>query len=288
MGHNLRHEMRDAIYYAFSEHTDKHDLKAKGMAEGKIFSYGRRNALLDRANDFSKYCNTLGVNRVNAVTPGIVQGYLDSKAGSCTQRTLDEYRGQLKTIGGLCGVNMVCSRVYADRPADAARGAASVISTEDYAKILDYAESHPSGSAVCVRLEQLIGIRVSDMAYGIQVQENTLKIRSKNGKILTRGITPEIRQIIDSGAFKELLEGTKVRAPKDGSINRWLNRVEDKLGIERHSFHDLRRYVAQSKYNELRNSGLNRSEALSAVSVWLNHGSNRDETMLKSYIHDAW
>ena len=40
--------------------------------------------------------------------------------------------------------------------------------------------------------------------------------------------------------------------------------------------------------DELRNSGLSRTETLSKVSIWLNHGPNREKMLLKSYIANAW
>ena len=139
-------------------------------------------------------------------------------------------------------------------------------------------------------LEKEIGVRVSDIAYGIKVDEpaQKLHIRCKNGKWLTRQITPAIRDIMALKPFQDALIGEKFRPVKDNSINKQLRRIEDKLGLEHHSFHDLRRRVAQDKYDELRASGLSRSECLTAVSIWLNHGRNREQMMLKSYIADAW
>ena len=139
-------------------------------------------------------------------------------------------------------------------------------------------------------LEKEIGVRVSDIAYGINVdmRHEMLHIRCKNGKWCDRPITPAIREIMTLKHFQDSLVGEKFRPVKDNSINKQLRRIEDKLGIEQHSFHDLRRRVAQDRYDVLRTSGLSRSECLQAVSVWLNHGKEREKMMLESYIADAW
>lgn len=83
-------------------------------------------------------------------------------------------------------------------------------------------------------------------------------------------------------------EEGKLIAPKDNSLNKWLNRTQDKLGLERHSWHSVRRRIAQDKYDAFRGSGMTRSEALSQVSLWLNHGPNREQTMKESYVANIW
>lgn len=287
MSKNLRHQLRTEIMSAFSEGIDKHSLKRDGGGETKVFSYGTKFVLLDRVNDF---CRTVPaeVKTIRQLRPEHAQEYLDAKAKTCTQRTLDEYRSELKKIGLICGVDLSVDRVLADRPADAHRGAASVISREDFAKIIDYAERHPSASGLCIQLERHIGVRVSDLSYGIKIDGDLLRIKCKNGKLLTRLITPEIRSLLQSDIGRKLTQGDTFIAPKDNSLNKYLSRVEDALGLERHSFHDVRRRIAQDRYDDLRHSGLSRSDALSSVSVWLNHGEKRDWMLLKSYIHDAW
>lgn len=217
-----------------------------------------------------------------------ILNYLDYKAKTCTQKTVDEYRSDLKRIGLCAGVDLSCGRVYANKKESEHRGAQAVISKEDFAQILEYCKEHPSGSATAILLEAEIGVRVSDAVYGIHLAPSELHIRAKNGKWMTRPITPEIRRIIDSEAFKTRLVGDKWYGPKDASVNKYLRRLQEKLGLEYHSFHDIRRRIAQDKYDELRNAGLGRTEALSKVSIWLNHGPNREKMLLQSYISNAW
>ena len=80
---NVRHEMRSAIMNSFREGMNKRDLKRRNEAEGKVFSYGSKFALLDRVNDF---CKTLpkGIT-LDELKPEHVRAYLDEKAKTCTQ-----------------------------------------------------------------------------------------------------------------------------------------------------------------------------------------------------------
>ena len=88
--------------------------------------------------------------------------------------------------------------------------------------------------------------------------------------------TPELRRVWTTDYMQKMVDaGGKLRAPKDNSLNKWLRRTEDKLGLDHHSWHSVRRRIAQDKYDAYRGSGMTRMDALSKVSLWLNHGPNR-------------
>lgn len=232
------------------EGTKKREMKAQGLGEDRVFSHTSAGVLLDRITDFSKFCKSCGINRLAKVTPKIAREYLESKVYTCSQKTVNEYRSELIKLGKICKVDLECEKVYVQNDIQSTRGAQAVISRNDFAQILDYCRSHPSKSGVCIMLEKEIGVRVSDIAYGIKVDEQAQKlhIRCKNGKWLDRQITPPIRDIMALKPFQEALVGDKFRPVKDNSINKQLRRIEDKLGLEHHSFHDIRRRVAQDKY----------------------------------------
>lgn len=286
---NIRHEMRTEVMRAFSEGADKHSAKRDGRGADKIFSYSTKFVLLDRINDFCRYLPA-EVKSLGQLRPEHAQAYLDAKAkAGCTQHTLDEYRSELKKLGAVCRADLAVERrVLADRPLDEHRGAMSVMPKEDFAKILEYAAEHPSKSGLCIQLERHLGVRVSDLAYGVRITGDVLSIQCKNGKVLTRAITPEIKALLQSETGRSMTVGNRFVGVKDNSLNKYLNRVEDKLGLERHSFHDVRRRIAQDKYDECRHGGMTRSDSLSVVSLWLNHGDRRDWMILHSYIYNAW
>lgn len=283
---NLRCQLRTAVFDAFRENLDKHSLKKESEGSKLVFSYGTRNQLLDRITDFCKYTDKR--NKEDITKEDVIK-YLDIKAANnCSQRTLDEYRSELKKIGLLIDVDLSVQKIYANKQKVANRGAESVMTPFDYNILEIYMMNRPCGSGICIMLEKELGIRVSDMAYGIQIDGDILKIRCKNGKILERPITPNVREIMEMKQFKKMLDGNKVRAPKDNSINKYLLRVQRRIKMDEHSFHDIRRMVAQEHYDALRKDGMGRSEALEKTSIWLNHGPNREKMMLESYIANAW
>lgn len=135
---NLRYRLRTVVFKSYGEHTDKHALKKAGDDRQRVYSYGSRGALLDRASDFGRWAQERGVKSVENVTEATVRGYLDSKASTCTQNTLDEYRSEIARLGRLCGQDWSCDRVLADRARDAQRGAQAAMPRTELDQILDY------------------------------------------------------------------------------------------------------------------------------------------------------
>lgn len=297
MGKNLGNLIRTDIFNAFREGVDKHSIKAQGGGDGVIFSYAQRNQLLDVSKQLSAYIKAEypEVRKPSQLTAYHAEAWLSHKASAgCSQDTLDTYRSALGKLGSVISarervdVDLRCDKVTASPAKHSPRGAQAVISGQDYAKLLDYCKESKSGSAVAVRLERLIGVRVSDMAYGVTIDSKALKIDSKGGKACMRPLTPQIRALLAEPYVRSLIKGNRLELPKDNSINKFLSRTCDKLGIERHSFHDLRRYCAQEKYDEFRRGGMTRQQALGAVGAWLNHGEHREKLVLESYVANAW
>jgi hypothetical protein len=274
----------------FKEGQKKHDIKHENRGKIGVWSYGTKMDLLNKIDTFSGWCKENGINKLEKVNKTLITQFLEDKSNEgCTDRTVEAYRSALGRLGVLSGQDWNVQKVISRGRAAADRGAESVICKADYDKLIAYCHANPSKSSVCVLLEREIGVRVGDMAYGVKIAENSLKIDSKNGRVCTRVITPKVREIIESEPFKAMIDSHgRVHAPKDDSLNKYLRRVEDKLGLERHSFHDLRRYVAQEKYDEYRHNGADRTQALNKVGEWLNHGDNRAVMVLESYIRNAW
>lgn len=290
MAKNLRHELRTCVMNAFKEGQNKHDIKREDKTRVGVWSYGTKVDLLNKIDTFSAWAKDKGINRLENVDKDLITKFLETKSNDgCTDRTVEAYRSALGRIGTLMRRDWSVEKVVSRGRTAADRGAESVISKDDFETLLAYCRANPSKSSVCVLLEREIGVRAGDMAYGVKIDGNSLKINSKNGKVCVREITPAVRRIIESEPFKAMVdEQGRVHAPKDDSLNKYLRRTEDKLGMERHSFHDLRRYVAQEKYDEFRNSGSDRTQALNKVGIWLNHGENRATMVLESYIKNAW
>lgn len=297
MGKNLKHELRNVIMRSSAEGEQKHAAQRAGATEGKVYAITSKRDTLDTVNQFADWikANTPDVKRLHQITPEVVKAYLDSKAAAgCSQKTLDTYRDRLAKVGecinklGKVKVSMEVDRVLASSPKASRRGAAAAISRESYNKILDYAAANPSGSAYAVLLEQHLGGRVTDVAERMEVEQGRIKMTCKGGRILYREITPELSKLLRDEKFARFRIGSGFDFPQNDSINTYLRRTEQRLGLPRHSFHDIRRLLAQEHYDELRQAGVSRSDALSKVGEWLNHGSKRQQLVLKSYVANAW
>lgn len=288
MGKNIRHIMRSAIMTAFRENIDKHSMKKEGLGSDKVCSYSSKFQLLDRVNDLCQHL-PVEIKKVSQITPEHLYQYLMIKADHCSQRTLDEYRSEIRKLGNILGVQWHPDKISALRTVETHRGSSDIISKEDWNKILEYAMEHlKAGSNCVIALEKFTGVRVGDACYGVHDCGDYLRIRCKNGKWFDIKVTPDLRAFLSAEDVKIHFRDGVLRPCKDASVNRQLNRIQDKLGIERHSFHSIRRRLAQDRYDKLRESGVSKAEALAVVSISLNHGERRDAMLAASYLADIW
>lgn len=299
MGKNLCHELRTAVFDSFHEGIDKHAVKANGGGDSLVFSYAQKGQLLDVATNFATWIkdNMPEIKKPWQLTSDHARVYLEHKvAGDCTQETITTYRSALIKLGECvnrrfkANIDLHTEKLTANVPKSAQRGAESVISRSDYERLIAYGDAHkPCGSAIAIKLERELGVRVGDAAYGLRVRPDGIEVHGKGNRIILRVYTPELRAIVERMEAAGMVRADgKINLPKDDSVNTYLRRTQDKLGLERHSFQDLRRYVAQEHYDSYRRAGMTRQEALSETGKWLSHGEEREKLVLESYVAHAW
>lgn len=302
MGKNrsIFQQFNNAINNCFKEGMDKHADKAYNpVLTEKVYSYSAMNNLKDFAKNLSNYIkeNYPDTKRLGDIKEEQLQNFLNYKnAKGCSQNTLDLYKSNLNKL------EMVVNKTYSsvnwdfkntlETPAstkefDKNRGVDSVITREDYNKILEYCRENKSTSGDAILLQNGLGIRVEELAQlkvnNIDFENNKIILdNTKGGKELIREMTPEVRKII----YERINNTTnnKIIDVKSDSINAQLRRIEDRLGIDRHSVHDIRRLIAQEKYDSYREEGYSKKKALEKTSRWLNHVGPRQEMITKSYI----
>lgn len=289
MAKNIRHQLRNEIMAHSREGIDKHSMPDHGRGSALVPSYGLKFQLLDRVNDFCKYLPA-DIKTISQITNADLDRYLIAKAETCTQTTLDEYRSELRKLGAICGRNWSPSKVTSMKVTPRTqRGAEDVISKEDFDKLIEYCSSHlGTASNATIVLEKYLGVRVGDICYGIEDKGNRLDIMSKNGKLFKVPMTVELRDFLSKPEVQKLFKDGSFAPCKDASVNRQLNRVQDRLGMERHSFHSIRRRMAQDRYDSYREQGVSKAEALRLVSLSLNHGEKRDSMLATSYLSNIW
>lgn len=300
MSKNIKGQCTFAINQCFSEGTDKHSYKSENgnAMTDKIFSYSEKHRLQDMAKSLQNFikAENIGVKMVKDIKPEHIQKFLDSKVDRCTQNTINTYK---ETINKL---ELVLEKVYkidlkwkdevatpvAYRDKADDRGADSVITREDYNKLIAYSKDNYSQSGACIILQDNFGVRVEEVARlelsRINLEKGEVEIKGKGGKEYeTRTLNPQSMEVIKV-AMEKNHHPTKLFSIEGASINAQLRRIEDKLGIERHSNHDIRRLIAQERYDGLRAEGKSPKEALELTSRWLNHGDDRRSMLEKSYV----
>lgn len=298
---NLKSQLWYGISKCFKEGVDKRAVKkeiGKNMTYN-IYSYDEVFRLKDTARALQKFLaeNGYKINDFKKVNEEQIQKFLNNaKENGCTQNSINTYANSLfkieKVLNKTYGFNLNwrsnISIPVAEKAKSDVRGANSVIKREDYNKLIDYTERNISQSGYALRIQDFLGVRVEEVARiskrNIDLENKTIKLtNTKGGKELTRYI-PENK----IGLIKEVLEHNyhkdRLFSIKGSSINKYLRVVEEKLEIEKHSNHDIRRLIAQEKYDSYRSEGLNVKDAANKTSAWLSHGDDRQDMLEKSYI----
>lgn len=286
----------------FREGIDKHSQKQNnGLKDTtNIYSYSEKFRLLNVASDFSKFLkgNYPNIKYIKDIEPCHIQAFLNGKK-DCTQNTINSYMQSLKKLErvgnkcyGLSNNNMskIVPPIVTKKQSEL-RGAAHPITKESYEKILTYCINNSSKSGDCLLLDYTCShthaFRVQELARvkleNIEPNGMITIVNAKGGKSYKvhcshlEFLNVTIRKQYDPNG--KLLFGIN-----GNSINKYLYRVCEKLGIEKYSFHDIRRYHAQNYYDNLRNNGMDIKSATLETSKYLGHNTPREKMMTQSYI----
>ena len=298
---NLFGQMTYAINKNFTEKVDKRAFKeanGKGMGS-KIFSYGEKYRLKQLAKSFQIYAkeNELNIKLVKDIRSENIQDFLEkAKERGCTQNTINSYANSLfkiqNTLNSAYNLNLKWREEIAipqvEKKSSSTRGVDSVISREDYNKILNYARENESQSGLALQMQNWLGVRVEEIARikkeFISLKDKTITFKNnKGGKVLIRNI-PEDKIDFVKSVIEHNFHEDRLFSIEGKSINKYLNRVQDQLGLKRHSNHDIRRLVAQEKYDSFREDGMSIKDAANETSKWLSHGDDRLNMLERSYI----
>lgn len=298
---NLHGQITYAINQNFKENLDKHSIKTReghGMGE-KVYSYNEKYRLKDISKALTNFFKEQNINirEIKDIKPEHIQSFLNSrKENGCTQNTLNSYASSIYKIQNIVNKTYKSCNVdwrnnvaipTANQKQAVNRGAESVISRKDYNRLLEYSERNKSQSGYAIQLQDFLGVRVNEVANiklnNIDLQQRTINIVGKGGKEITREIPQNkvglVQEVINQHYSKD-----KLFSIKNDSINRYLYRVQDKLGMEKHSNHDIRRLIAQEHYDSFRQQGYSIKDSVKMTSEWLAHGPNREDLLVQSYI----
>ena len=306
MAHSIKNQIHYAINHNWHEGTKKKDYKTQNgeAMSAKIFSYSEVFRLKDISKDFANFIKKEypHIKQIKDIPTNAIQDFLNSKE-HCSKQTITLYYNSLKKIDLLLThtyktykskfMDIVKPLSTQGKNYSSGRGVANQIPMEDLQKILDYCKSHPCQSSYIIRLQSILGLRINELTHGIKISnlnltKNQLSItNTKGGKILVREISAKTSAIIQEAlTHKYDAKGKQLFTIENNSVNRFLSRIESKLEIDgKYSTHNIRARVAQNYYDDLRNKGFSKNNALQETSLFLNHRTQREQMLTQSYIN---
>lgn len=316
---NLKAQLNYAIQSCFKGNerqsgghgASKHSDMAAGQKNGKIYSWSSYHTRVDVACQFAAYVREhySEVREVKQLTPEMAEGFLLSKANTCTTETLDCYRSNLASLGE--NINRTYSTAHVDLKVGKVAGTTANQETRckamTDAHITALRDSYRPGSTgyTAVTLASIAGCRASEI---VRLKPEHIEIKSSNYATVFikggKGNRDRTIQIRDAQGVAQLTsikasakEGGRLVNCKVGSIQKSLNRHMSKLSGSnsgslkdeyRHTgFHSIRKNFAQREYDQYRQNHT-RQESLDYVSSQLGHGAGRDLATLQRYIANIY
>ena len=316
---NLKAQLNYAIQSCFKGNerqsgghgASKHSDMAAGQKNGKIYSWSSYHTRVDVACQFAAYVREhySEVREVKQLTPEMAEGFLLSKANTCTTETLDCYRSNLASLGD--NINRTYSTARVDLRVSKVVGTTANQPTRckamTDAQIAILRDSYKPGSSghTAVTLASIAGCRASEI-----VRLKTEHIEIKSSSLATvfirggKGNRDRTIQIRDQQGIAQLATikasargGERIVNCKVGSIQKSLNRHMSKLSgsnggsmkseYQHTGIHAIRKNFAQKEYDRHRENHT-RQETLDYVSAQLGHGAGRDLATLQRYIANIY
>lgn len=295
---SFKHQFYRAIDASFcpgrSKHSDKNN---PGEPSGeRIYSYKQRKNLKDLSSTFVNFCKENNIKGVKNLSPEVAQKFLEQKRKEgASNQTIKVYRSELSKIGRLMSnfygreINLNSPKLDPREQAkDQSRIRTVAMSDKDLNRFLA-SKTRLSESKMGVILSRNFGLRVSEVVKlrPCDVSERGIQIiQSKGGRnryipVRTEQQKEVIRTLKEHfGADK--LPTDRYFSTKENSMNRYLHKGLERIGIKTYSdhktgFHCLRKAYATQYYNSLRKEGKSHTKAWDEVSQDLGHGVGRED-----------
>ncbi len=316
---NLKAQLNYAVQSCFKGNSrqsggfgaSKHSDMAAGQKNGKIYSWSSYHNRVDVACQFAAYVREHHpeVREARQLTPEMAEGFLLSKASTCTTETLDCYRSNLASLGE--NINRTYSSAHVDLKVGKVVGTTANQETRckamTDAHIVALRDSYKPGSTghTAVTLASIAGCRASEI---VRLRPEHIEIKSSSYATVFirggKGNRDRTIQIRDAQGVAQLAtikasarEGERLVNCKTGSIQKSLNRHMSKLSdgsggslksiYRMTSIHAIRKNFAQKMFDRHRENHT-RQESLDYVSAQLGHGAGRDLATLQRYIQNIY
>lgn len=311
---SIQSQLRYVIEQSISFGRSKHNDRINGVdTESKLYSYSNTNNMVDTAKDFATYMkeNHKDIKQVSQIKAEHIQGYLDTKALTCNQNTLDQLYsrlGKLETMANKVykhsDINFEMSAVNKNVATRTTKMRDVAMTEKDYQEIIN--TDKPSDWKRATQLSHEFGLRVSESCkLKVQdIKENSIYIyqskggRSREIKIETaeqRALVTELKEYAKQKGFAD--NETIIKAKPD-SVNKGLRERSQKLGLTKYTeaktgMHAVRKNYCIREYDkelekwEAANEKWDKSkinmEAWDKVSHKIGHGDGRTD-LAHSYL----
>lgn len=306
---SLNHQASLALKQADGIGTSKHLMKKNGVEEKKIHSFSYKNDLYSVSKELMNYLRSnrfeTKINYLRDIKKEHIVSFLESKSTACTQTTLDKYRSQIKTLGIIFNqkyktintnyfeVEKVKSLVNYDTN----RKMFTPIQVDTLNDYFKDDRQFKNDLHVSIFLSSNYGLRVHEV-IGLHVKNinlSSMQLRltnTKGGRPRTLKIDPDHRKEFEAILKQERTTDKVVAYKTSKSLNNALYRLKNKLfdpvSVRQKSFHALRKFAAQEKYNTYRLNGFSKKESLGMVSEFLGHSYDRDLQLINRYVENIW
>jgi len=321
----MGNQLNEILKQAYSEGLDKHSMKHSGTDETlrHVFTDDEYSQLKSTGNMLINYCrdNFEGVTKFYKINSDMVQSFMEDKAKTVAQSTLNTYTANIHKLEVLisdkypnsCGdlkwweetTTPISARSEAGKIRD-------VWATEDQTNvILKYLDDNKDVirsqvplvfEVVCVtgmRVHEVLKMKPEDIKFHEDGRILEIHIIGKGGR--PRDITIESERLYEK--LQDAIE-SKGLGQKDTFVNltergatKWMGETMDKLNIKYDGmfkeiqsagvcFHAWRKMVATNMAIELREEGLNKREICDRVADFLGHGDGRYDTWV-TYIQGS-
>lgn len=298
MARNLKYQFLNAINNNFKEGMDKHSIKSSGqMNNTRIFSYADRENLKDVASNFANYMkeNHSEIKMVKDVQAKHIQSFLNSKAETCSQKTVEQYASKFNKLENIVNNTYNTNADYKGFVVPAAKENTKIrdvaMTRDDFQKLQNGFSNSKSSAREAIQLSAKLGLRVSEtvklQGRDINLKENTVHIADgKGGRDRDVPIRSEDKQYF-ANLKASVGETERICPVQSDSINKAVQRCMERVGIAEQykdtSIHSIRKMYAQEQYDRYREQGMEINQALGKVSIDLGHSENRLELM-KEYV----
>ena len=281
--------------------SDKFD---NNMDKTKIYSFSERDSLRQLGMEIASFCKAnYDTKQIKEISKDMVKEFMNDKAETCNQTTLDNYTSRINKIESLVNqtyksCNVTWNNIRADSKIGEDKLRDIPMAREDFNRLVSYAKDKvlTSKAVLGVELAGAFGLRVSEVcklqARDIDLVNMKLHIHeSKGGLNRDLQIRQEYKGLIEK-AITNKMHLDRLVPIKTDSVNKWIRDTLPKVsGIDATKYlntktgiHSIRKMWATERYKELISKGVSDKEACNRVSNELGHGNDRWD-VVKNYIY---